>query len=396
MIEILMTQDNLDKEAKVYVHLAAGHDASKWAERWAKGLLLGLNDPSPYGYARARDMGCSVTFSEAHEENALKRCLRLGFRVLLGFDFIHARNNKEAIYDADVVWTHTESQFLAVALLFCLNRRRPRPKLLGQSVWLVDNWTKLWFPHRYLYRSLLRFVDVLTFLSPLNAAEARRLFPLLHVETVLFGIPSENMKSPSVRETPRIRVLSVGNDVHRDWQTLVTALGNQQGIDLTIVSSTVAASVCRGFDNVKVVRPSTNQQLIELYDDATMMVVPLRPNKHASGITVIEEAVIKGLPVIASDTGGLDAYFDHTEIMYVTAAIPAAILEAVNSLGHDQQRRLKLATAAQSKMGAPDMGCGAYIYRHVELTVELLGVQDARGKVSPSIMTRSHRPDLVD
>ncbi len=40
------------------------------------------------------------------------------------------------------------------------------------------------------------------------------------------------------------------------------------------------------------------------------MVVPLKPNKHASGITVMEEAALHGLPMVVTDTGGLKAYFD--------------------------------------------------------------------------------------
>jgi glycosyltransferase involved in cell wall biosynthesis len=357
----------------VFVHLAAGHDAEEWAKKWADGSLIGVNDPSPYGYARAGDMGCKVIFAKGGKEGPVGKYFRLGLRYLLGFDYIHARNNRQAIYAADVIWTHTESQFLAVALLFLLDRRPDRPKLLGQAVWLIDKWPKLSVLHQYLFRRLLRYVDVLTVHSPLNQAEAGRLFPQQCVELVLFGIPSEKTIPPVVRQTDIVKVLSVGNDVHRDWPTLVTALGNKPGIELTIVSSTAPADIGSAYDNVKVARPSTNAMLEQLFADSTITVVPLKSNLHASGITVIQEAALKGKVVIASDVGGLEAYFDHNEVLYVPEADTQTIYRAVTEMAADSGRRLNYAIAAQAKMTSESMGCAAYVRRHVDLSRRLLG-----------------------
>jgi hypothetical protein len=113
---------------KVFVHLAHGFGAQSWARRWKDGKILGVNDPLPYGYCRADTMGCAVRHSEDRHETALGKLFRLGIRAILGFDLIHAWRNFDGIRSADVVWTHTESQFLSI-LLLC----NPRHALGGQN-----------------------------------------------------------------------------------------------------------------------------------------------------------------------------------------------------------------------------------------------------------------------
>ncbi len=140
----------------------------------AEGRLVGVNDETPYGYGRAEHMGCKVTFSHSRNENRLEAAFRLAVRVALGFDLIHAWRQRKAMARADVVWTHTESQFLAVAAV--ARRLANRPRLLGQAVWLMDRWPSTTPLHRALFRALARDVDVMTFHSPLNLARAREAF----------------------------------------------------------------------------------------------------------------------------------------------------------------------------------------------------------------------------
>ena len=128
---------------RVFVHLAYGYGAQSWERRWKDGRILGINEPLPYGYFRAEAMGCAVTHSQDKKETAPERLFRLGIRVLLGFDLIHAWRNFDGIRNADVVWTHTESQFLAILLLLRNTPRHRRPKLIAQSVWLFDQWHRL-------------------------------------------------------------------------------------------------------------------------------------------------------------------------------------------------------------------------------------------------------------
>jgi hypothetical protein len=102
------------------------------------------------------------------------------------------------------------------------------------------------------------------------------------------------------------------------------------------------------------------------------MLVPLTENKHASGITVILEAALYGLPILATDTGGLRAYFGDDAVFYVPVSDPDAILEAVRDAAAHPRRMERQALAAQRRAMSNDMGCEPYIKRHVNLTLELL------------------------
>ena len=358
----------------VFVHLAAGLDAKLWQARRENKTLIGINhDPSPYGYARAEEMGCLVKFASCPRETPLTKVHRLSLRVLLGFDYVHAVRNIDAILASDVVWTHTESQFLAIAVLLKRRRQsRGHPKLIGQAVWLLDRWPHLSPLHRKLYSSLVAELDALIVHSPKNYSLARSYFPGTRVELVLFGIPNEEYVPVTDRDTQPINVLGVGNDRDRDWKTAIAALGNQDDIRLKIVSTTAKQSLAMGNRNVEIVRLRNNEQLRQLYNDASVALIPLKDNHHASGITVMQEAALLGVPIIATDTGGLRAYFDDTAVKYVPLSDPDAILLAVREVCSHPAEMRKLAENAQCRATSPALGCNSYIGRHVDLSRELL------------------------
>ncbi len=352
------------------MHLARDKDASVWAEEYRCGTLVGRNDPTPYGYGRANSMGCQVSFARSGRETPLAKASRLGVRVILGFDLIHARRNRNAMLASDVVWTHTESQFLSVAAV--LGKAPGRPKILGQAVWLMDRWPTMPSGQKAIVRRLMRHVDLLTTLSDLNAEVARHLFPATRVEVVRFGVPSEAPTPPKARRTDPIRVLAVGNDRHRDWHTLVAAFRDNPGVELLILSGNAPARLASNHANVTIRSCRTNDDLAAAMASATVAVVPLVPNLHASGATVVQEAVLAGLPVVASDVGGLSGYFGPDEITFVPSGDPSVLRQATLSLATDQVRAVTQAMRAQARMERDALGAEGYIRRHVELTRELL------------------------
>lgn len=357
---------------KIFVHLSSGQDALEWEKKWLNKQLIGINDISPYGYSRANEMGCNVVYSKTKDKSPFHKLIRLVFRLLFGFDYFHAKNNQSEIYEADVIWTHTETQFLGIALLFILNKHKKRPKLIGQTVWLMDQWDEKLAIKKWLYRLLINQVDLLTFLSTEDADKARLCFPNKKISFVHYGIANEFTRPVVERNTKPIKVLSLGNDKHRDWDCLVKALGNQADIEVTIISQKLKPSAVSDYHNIKIVTVHSNEELIKHFDNATLMVIPLKDNIHASGITVIQEGALLGLPMIASDTGGLKDYFDHEAVYYVPTADPEAILSAVNSLANDSEKRMQMARNAQERMTSETMGCTAYIRKHVALSRELL------------------------
>ena len=363
---------------QVFVHLAYGFGAQSWERRWKDGKILGINEPLPYGYYRAEAMGCSVTHSQDHKESAPEKAFRLGIRVLLGFDLIHAWRNFGQMRTADVIWTHTESQFLAILLLLRTLPPDARPKLIAQSVWLFDQWRKFPALKRWLLSLLIRQADILTVLSSENLAVARQLFPEVRSELVLFGIAADRKVAPELRPVKEgLNIVSLGNDVHRDWPLLIAAVANQGGWALKIASQKIKPSVIGGANNIEIASLKTNDELSALYQWADVLVLAVKPNLHASGITVIEEAALLGVPVICSDIGGLRAYFSDADVHFVRPQDVNALREAIRQLANDPGARLRLARNAQARMGPKDLSSESFVHRHVEISRELLALDAA-------------------
>lgn len=363
-----MTSDSATPRLDVFVHLARDKDVGEWRAARAAGSLVGVNDDTPYGYGRAATMGCAVTFSTSGPENPVAKLVRLGLRVILGFDLVHAWRQRAAMAKAAVVWTHTESQFLGVAWVL-----PPGPKLIGQAVWLYDRWPRLGRLRRALFRRLIERVDVLTTLSDANLAVARALFPAKRAEMIPFGIPSEAKLDPRVRPSRPIRVIALGNDRHRDWATLVDAARGADDVVVEVYSGTIDRSLARDVPNVTIGKLATNADLEAALARATVMCVPLGANLHASGITVIEEAVLAGLPVVATDIGGLRGYFGDDAVLYVPPGDPAALRAAFRAVAADPDAAAAMARRAQAHLIAAGLDAEGYIRRHVDLSRELLG-----------------------
>ena len=123
--------------------------------------------------------------------------------------------------------------------------------------------------------------------------------------------------------------------------------------------------------NIELVKPD-NTQLRSLYDWADIVVVSLKPNLHVSGITVITEAVLMGVPVVCTDTGGLRTYFSDGEIMYVPPNDASAMRRAISQLTADDALGLAMARKAQERLLKDDLSTRARARRMAELSRELL------------------------
>jgi glycosyltransferase involved in cell wall biosynthesis len=363
----------IENPIRVFVHLARGYGSREWERRWNEGKIIGINEPLPYGYFRAAEFGCLVEYSQDTVESIFGKLFRLGMRTILGFDLVHAWRNFGKISEADVVWTHTESQYLSILLLLRIMPLERKPKLIAQTIWLFDRWRRFGALRKWFIYRLAAQADIITVHSPENLKAACELFPQNHSELVLFGISAEEKKKPDPRQYCQpLHLISIGNDEHRDWNCLVDAIVGQDQWMLKIASSSIGQRLVSKTTNVEVVKPRSNDELLALYDWADILVVSLKPNLHASGTTVIQEAALRGVPVICSDAGGLRAYFSDREVCFVPAQDKAALRQAIAELAADRERRLHLAECAQARMGPAGLSSRAYALRHAQISKELL------------------------
>jgi len=369
---------------QVHVHLFYGADP----RHYRKGEDIGCL----YGYHHAESDEFALNYSRDAAESRPVRFVRRALKAALGFDVIHTWRNRHAILEADAVWTHTEQEHLAVSLLLLLNARRrgERPLLLAQSVWLLDRWPGYGPLRRALYRKLLSRADLLTTLATENAALCRRYFGR-DARQVYYGLNTQDFPPtvPSRWEphTP-LRVAAIGNDRDRDWATLATALGRDPRFTVRIATRRrIPASVHA--PNVEIVRVSGIKEQHALYDWADVIVVPLRPNTHASGITVMLEAAALGKPMVVTRVGALDDYFDDDAVSYVEPFDPTQLRDALGALMNEPSRALQQARAACDQLRERDLTTQHFARQHVQLTREMMNQRPGEAGVAGPVRTAS-------
>ncbi|WP_176080207.1 glycosyltransferase [Paraburkholderia tropica] len=358
---------------QVHVHLFYGADP----RRYRKGENIGCL----YGYHHAESAEFALNYAEDAREGTPVRFARRALKAALGFDLIHAWRNRRAILDADVIWTHTEQEHLAVAAVLLMHAKKggARPLLLAQSVWLLDRWPGYGALRRAAYQRLLKRADLLTTLASENAALCGDFFGR-DARHVLYGLNTQDFppRPPShwKPNTP-VRIAGIGNDRDRDWTTLAAALGNDARYHVRIATRRRIPAEVRA-PNVEVVRVSGLQQQHALYEWADIIVVPLRPNTHASGITVMLEAAALGKPMIVTKVGALEDYFDEKAAYYVEPFNTQQLRDAVNALVDDPARTLAQAREACEQLQTRDLTTENFARQHAQLTRDMLRERDPR------------------
>ncbi|RQS16240.1 glycosyltransferase [Burkholderia sp. Bp9002] len=351
---------------KVHVHLFYGADPRTYRKGDDIGCL--------YGYHHAESDEFRLSYSQDARENRIVSLARRALKAALGFDVVHAWRNRTALRNTDVIWTHTEQEHLAAALLLKLaGAPGKRPLLLAQSVWLYDKWASYGPLRRWLYRKLLARADVLTTLARDNAELCRR-YLQRDAQFVLYGLNTQDFPIGDPRQwlpNRPLRIAAIGNDRDRDWRTFLAAFGGDARYEVRLATRRRVPREWHA-PNVTIGSASGLAKQHELYAWADVIVVPLRPNFHASGITVMLEAAAVGKPMIVSDVGGLRDYFPHDTAAYVPPFDAQALREAADRFAADPSFALATARAAAARLREQDLTTQAFAAQHVRITRELL------------------------
>ena len=321
-----MTDAGASQRRRVTVLMNHSQDPAAWTDRHRAGHTI---EATPYGYGLA-DEWFDLTWARSHQESPRVRRWRIALAGRLGFDLVHAWRNREVLFAADVVWTHTEVEHLAVSFLQRLMPRHRGTRVLAQTIWLWDRWPELGRMKRGLYRWLLRSQPVECTHSPLNLAVSRETVPGRRVLLVPFGTHGlDALVSPS-EETPNDwDVIAPGNDQHRDWATLAEVARRRPHLRFWVASGSASARAVVWPDNVHVARVPDASVYATLLANASACVLSLKPNLHVSGMTTTLEATSVGTPVVVAGDGGLPAILGPGPL-FERSGDPAALALAID------------------------------------------------------------------
>ena len=356
-----------------FVHLGYGFGAARCQILYQRGLAP---DRVPYGFHHAEELGASVLYSVDYPESAAVRKARKSLQRLLGFDLVHAFRNRKAIAAADIVWTMEEKQHLAVLVWSHILPSLRNKKVIGQTIWLYDRWKKMSRLKRTLLSYLLKRAAVLTVHSRNYVDMPELSASSLHTHFLPFGIsrttfPINNCIRMS--HAP-VRVLSMGNDPTRDWDTLLTAFGNDHRFELIVITEALTPAMLSTYSNVSKREQPSMATFRNCYQWADFVVIPMIDNLY-SGITVALEAASMGVPIVSSATGGVPTYFDANEVLYVKPNDAEALRKAV--LNCTEKRREELVQHAQRRFLKEDYSTRGMARRYVELSHKILNAGSA-------------------
>src|SRR5262245_54925631 len=143
------------------------------------------------------------------------------------------------------------------------------------------------------------------------------------------------MTAPALRKIDgAVRVFALGNDRHRDYDTFASAFCHDRSFEVFVATGRFPL-VTQGPNWTA--RPCSHREVVERYRWADIVVVPLKPNMHASGITVVLEAAFLGKPVVATDAGGINWYFADGEITFCPVGDAKALRTAVEAIARDPE-----------------------------------------------------------
>jgi glycosyltransferase involved in cell wall biosynthesis len=146
-------------------------------------------------------------------------------------------------------------------------------------------------------------------------------------------------------------VLAVGDDISRDFPTLLEAM---RGLDLPLrlrTSQRVAIPDELAGRVETIARYLSYAELRDLYAGARIVVLPLHDMVHPGGITTLVEALSMGKPVICSkSTGVADLLRDGKSAIVVPPEDPVALRAAIARLDMNSTLRARLGAAARAQV----------------------------------------------
>jgi glycosyltransferase involved in cell wall biosynthesis len=275
--------------------------------------------------------------------------------------------------DIDIVVSIGESNVAIIVLLARLLRFKPRIVLREISA-------PGWAARDRVVGYVLPRVDRVLLLTSHQMAWVLRAFRLrTPLDVVGFAI-DETFFAPR-NGSDGGYILAVGDDIGRDYPCLVAGCRDLP-YRLVLRTDSRPAIPDDLRDRVTVVGRLSYSALRDLYDAASVVVVPVRKVDYPSGITSLFEAMAMGRAVVASDVGSTrDFVRDGVNGLLVAVGDPSAMGAAITRLMRDPVARGQLGRHARATIER-DFSYAAYV-RRFAASLRSAAASDDRHPVQP-------------
>lgn len=262
--------------------------------------------------------------------------------LLAGLDLLRALKVLLFERKADVIVSVFESNAFFILLLRKLFFFKPKIVL-----WEVSG--RGWALRDKILDYVVPRVDHVLVLTEDQRAKVEARYQLRNPAKVVgFAVDDEFFRS--VPGSPDGRyVLAVGDDVSRDYPTLVEAC-RLAGLPLKLRSN-AKFPMPENASHVSLVGRLSYKELRQLYQGASIVVVPLKPADYPGGITAIYEAMSMGKPLVLSRTTMTAGFITHGEDgMFVEPGDALALSKELSTLWNDLPAAAALGQAARAKL----------------------------------------------
>ncbi|WP_173138077.1 glycosyltransferase family 4 protein [Kibdelosporangium persicum] len=175
--------------------------------------------------------------------------------------------------------------------------------------------------------------------------------PVHKLKFVPFGVDSDWFR-PIEGDVDRDLVASVGDDGHRDHDTLIKAVADvrrhRPGTRLELATQ---LDVELPSDLGVLHRGHLGRRRRQFYGSANVVAVATKPNIHGSGMSVILEAMACGRPYVVTASEGLEGYLNHGhDGLVVPPGDVEVFASAVGALMADPERADAMGQAGRARL----------------------------------------------
>jgi glycosyltransferase involved in cell wall biosynthesis len=176
-----------------------------------------------------------------------------------------------------------------------------------------------------------------------------RLMDPARVHLVPHGINAFHFAPPETRPDGPVRCLVVGSWL-RDFATLRAAIervaAEDGSISFEVITKPELAGEVEGAPATVLRSGASSEALLEAYRSAHVFVHPVR---SAAANNALGEALACGLPVVATDAGGVREYVDESCGTLAPAGDADALAAAILALARDRDLRARMGRAARER-----------------------------------------------